>query len=200
MGPTAEPWPEEERLALEALTGSPVDPSIFTAEQGDGRERILAGLLEGLGAGRRLLRNTRAVIEGLPEREVLTHKLSLPAEATPALLASLTGEFDEHASPLPAPVLSDDPRLAWLVDYLEKNERDKLVLICSTIARAEAVAEHLGSIGGGLIAGLTAFGAAAGTNYLPQVPEPVYWLAPVVVLSPLFQVASAGYRRGRTSA
>ena len=101
---------------------------------------ILAGLLEGLGAGRRLLRNTRAVIEGLPEREVLTHKLSLPAEATPALLASLTGEFDEHAAPLPAPVLSDDPRLAWLLDYLEKNERDKLVLICSTIARAEAVA------------------------------------------------------------
>ncbi len=66
--------------------------------------------------------------------------------------------------------------------------------------RAPWVAEHLGSIGGGLIAGLTAFGAAAGTNYLPQVPEPVYWLAPVVVLSPLFQVASAGYRRGRTSA
>ena len=145
LGPTAEPWPEEERLALEALTGSPVDPSIFTAEQGDGRERILAGLLEGLGAGRRLLRNTRSVIEGLPEREVLTHKLALPAKATPALLASLTGEFDDQAAPLPAPVLSDDPRLAWLVDYMEKNERDKLVLICSTIARAEAVAGHLGA-------------------------------------------------------
>lgn len=62
--------------------------------------------------------------------------------------------------------------------------------------RTPWVGEHLGSIGGGLIAGLTAFGAAAGTNYLPQVPEPVYWLAPTVVLSPLLQWASARYRTG----
>ena len=64
--------------------------------------------------------------------------------------------------------------------------------------RVPWVAEHMGSIGGGLIAGLTAFGAAAGTNYLPQVPEPIYWLGPVVVLSPLLQRASARYRRSTT--
>lgn len=65
-------------------------------------------------------------------------------------------------------------------------------------SRAPWVGEHLGSIGGGLIAGLTAFGAAAGTNYLPEVPEPVYWLAPTVVLSPLLQWASARYRSAGT--
>jgi len=144
MGPTAEPWPEEEKLALEELTGTPIDPALFTTEQGDGRERALAALLEGLGAGRRVLRNTRAVIEGLPEREVIPHPLSLPAEASPALTASLTAEFDENARPQPAPVLADDPRLAWLQDYLQKNERDKLVLICSTPERASAIAGHLG--------------------------------------------------------
>jgi hypothetical protein len=47
------------------------------------------------------------------------------------------------------------------------------------------VAEHLGAAGGGLIAGLTAFGAAAGTNLLPQLPEPLLWLGPAAVLSPL---------------
>jgi len=145
LGPTAEPWLDAERTALEELTGAPVDPTIFTAEQGDGRERALAALLEGLGAGRRLLRNTRAVIEGLPEREVFSHKLSLPADASPALLASLTGEFDQDAAPQPAAILAEDPRLAWLVEYLGKNERDKLVLICSTIPRATALAGLLGA-------------------------------------------------------
>lgn len=47
------------------------------------------------------------------------------------------------------------------------------------------VAEHLGAAGGGFIAGLTAFGAAAGTNLLPQLPEALLWLGPAAVLSPL---------------
>ncbi len=141
---SADPWSEEEIAALKDLTGSPVEPSALTSEQGDTRERLLATLLEGLGAGRRLLRNTRAVIEGLPEREVFTHKIPLPDAPDPLSLASLTGEFDADGAPLPAPVRADDPRLAWLRDYLAKNERDKLVLICSTPARAIAIAGHLG--------------------------------------------------------
>ncbi len=59
--------------------------------------------------------------------------------------------------------------------------------------RAPWIAVHLGAIGGGLIAGLTAFGAAALTNYLPAVPEPVVWLAPTVVLGPLLRRASRAY-------
>lgn len=51
--------------------------------------------------------------------------------------------------------------------------------------RTTWVSVHVGAIGGGLIAGLTAFGAAAGTNYVPAVPEPVWWLGPTVVLGPL---------------
>jgi hypothetical protein len=66
--------------------------------------------------------------------------------------------------------------------------------------RAPWVAEHIGAIGGGLIAGLTAFVAAVGTNYLPQVPEPIYWLGPVVVLGPLLHCASARYRRASPTA
>lgn len=55
------------------------------------------------------------------------------------------------------------------------------------------VAVHLGAIGGGLIAGLTAFGAAAGTNYVPAVPEWILWLAPAAVLSPLLVRAGRAY-------
>ncbi len=59
--------------------------------------------------------------------------------------------------------------------------------------RRRWVAMHLGAIGGGLIAGLTAFSAAVLTNYLPSVPEPLVWLAPTALLSPLLQRASKRY-------
>ena len=147
LNPTTDPWPEEEVAALQELTGAPVDAAIFSAEQGDGRERALAALLEGLGAGRRLLRNTRAVIEGLPEREVITHTLTLPEDADKPLKSAVSREFDLDGAALPAPVLASDPRLAWLRDYIAHNERDKLVLLCSTPERAAAIASHLGETG-----------------------------------------------------
>lgn len=59
--------------------------------------------------------------------------------------------------------------------------------------RGPWVAVHLGAIGGGLIAGLTAFGAAAVTNYVPAVPEWILWLAPAAVLSPLLVRAGRAY-------
>lgn len=53
--------------------------------------------------------------------------------------------------------------------------------------RERWVAVHLGAIGGGLIAGITAFAAATLTNWVPAVPEPVVWLAPTVILGPLLR-------------
>lgn len=61
-------------------------------------------------------------------------------------------------------------------------------------SRERWVAVHLGAIGGGLIAGCTAFAAAAVTNYLPQVPEPLVWLTPPAVLAPWLVVAGRRYR------
>lgn len=49
------------------------------------------------------------------------------------------------------------------------------------------VVMHLGAIGGGLIAALTAFSAAVLSNYATWIPEFVVWLAPAAVLSPLLQ-------------
>lgn len=145
LAPSDEPWSDEDRAALEKLAGLPIDPAIFTAEQGEGRERVLAALLESLGAGRRLLRNTRASVEGLPEREVLEQKLAFAAKAPAILKKSLATEFLADGQPNPkSTVRPDDPRLQWLVAYLKENEQDKMVLICSTPARAIALAGHLG--------------------------------------------------------
>lgn len=146
LAPTPEPWPEEEHAALNEFLGTPVDPAVFTQEQGDGRERVIAALLETLGIGRRLLRNTRATVEGLPERELFAQKLPWPEEAPEALKESLRSEFllpDGEPNP-DHTVLPEDPRLAWLENYIKENPRDKIVLICATRAKAERIAELLG--------------------------------------------------------
>ena len=142
---STEPWPSEEHQALEELCGSPIDPAALTAEQGDGRERIVSALLEAVGAGRRLLRNSRASIEGLPEREVFVERLSLPADAADELRAALRDEFLPNGTAnAAAPIVEGDPRIAWLKQYLESNPRDKVVLICTTPARAAAIAGSFG--------------------------------------------------------
>jgi ATP-dependent helicase HepA len=145
LTPAPEPWTDDEHKALEELCGSPVDATTLTADQGDGRERIVAALLEAVGAGRRLLRNSRSSIEGLPEREVLVEKLTLLPDASAELCASLRHEFlaDGTANPAAA-IVEDDPRIAWLEAYLEGNPRDKVVLVCTTPARAAAIAGSFG--------------------------------------------------------
>ncbi len=145
LAPTPEPWPEEEHAALAEFLGTPVDASIFTNEQGDGRERVIAALLEMLGIGRRLLRNTRSSVEGLPERELFAHKLPFPTEAPEALAAALRGEFSpEDGKPAPEiTVEPGDPRIAWLEAYIKENPRDKIVLIGATRAKAEALTRLL---------------------------------------------------------
>ena len=45
---------------------------------------------------------------------------------------------------------------------------------------------HVHGAAGALISAVTAFAAAAGPRLLPGLPEPVLWLAPTALLTPLF--------------
>ncbi|MGI8603068.1 MAG: RNA polymerase-associated protein RapA [Verrucomicrobiales bacterium] len=143
-GAALEPWLEEDRQALERLIGSEVDASALGAEAHEGRDRLLAALLETVGAGRRLLANSRAIIEGLPEREALPQKLTVSNEDA-TLLSLLAEEFSPDGLPNPAFALPpDDPRLSWLRRYVDENPKDKIVLICATQHKAAAIAGALG--------------------------------------------------------
>ena len=146
LGTSLDPWLDEDRLILEEVIGAPVDPALLVTEAPDGRERVLAALLESTGAGRRLLRNSRAVIEGLPEREALPEKLAFPDSASGDTLGySLGAEFTADGEPNPDFLLSpDDPRVTWLIDYVNANPRDKVVLICAARQKAVAIAGALG--------------------------------------------------------
>lgn len=58
---------------------------------------------------------------------------------------------------------------------------------------------HGSTMGAAYIAGLTAFGAAAMTNYVPSVPEWIVWLAPAVVLTPVLNRMEQRVRQERPS-
>ena len=62
-------------------------------------------------------------------------------------------------------------------------------------ASSQTWMEHHGStMGGALIASLTAFSAAVLTNYLQQVPEFLIWLAPIALGAP---IVNKQVKRGR---
>jgi len=105
--------------------------------------RLIRELLDRHGTGRVLFRNTRASVEGFPQRELHTHLL--PAVVLPHLESELgnsdLNELESHLKPellWGEKWLKTDPRVAWLVDFLKQQRGDKILVIC---ARAETALE-----------------------------------------------------------
>jgi len=114
------------------------------AKQAEGiTDRIaLEDLLDRHGTGRVMFRNTRATVKGFPRRQAHLCPLERPADAA-AFLAELADEFRADTFPTPAPYspprLVDDPRLEFLVKLLRDVAPEKVLLICRTREKAEAI-------------------------------------------------------------
>lgn len=115
--------PAEAAAQLEALLGDS-DASAKqlltrvragSLEAGD-RQRLLNELIDRHGTGRVLFRNTRAAVQGFPQRREMLY--SLPADDA-------------------------DPRLAWLVEHLRALAPERALLICRQAQVAIDLAESL---------------------------------------------------------
>lgn len=99
-------------------------------------------LLDQHGTGRVMFRNTRATITGFPKRTARLCPLS-PEPTPSSVLERLREEFRTDANPdLAARAstdFSEDPRIPWLVDLLRSLDPAKVLLICRTRAKAEAI-------------------------------------------------------------
>ena len=91
----------------------------------DARAALLEELLDQHGPGRVMYRNTRAAIKGFPKRKVHI----LPLDEEPRLAAERAADNSEEARSYP---LSGDPRVEWLVGFLQKRRTAKVLLICRT--------------------------------------------------------------------
>ena len=107
--------------------------------------QALSELLDQHGTGRVMFRNTRATITGFPDRSA--HLIALPCgegdHDRAALLGRLTAEFeaDTQAESATAflPDFTNDPRIPWLVKLIRSVKRAKVLLICRTREKVEAI-------------------------------------------------------------
>ena len=111
---------------------------------GDSRVRseLMEALLDQHGTGRVMFRNTRATISGFPRRIARLCSLDEDIENV-ELFNALAEEFSADTDATLAdhfhPDFSADPRIDWLVDLLRTLGDGKILLICRTQRKVEAI-------------------------------------------------------------
>jgi ATP-dependent helicase HepA len=141
----ARPLAAGEAGHLARLLGEPV-AALRARLGGDdaaaAREACLEALLDQHGTGRVMFRNTRTTVAGFPARRARLQPLGALDQA-----GQLAGEWAADSDPDTArgfrPDFAQDPRIPWLADLLSTLGGEKVLLICHTQAKAEAIAEAL---------------------------------------------------------
>lgn len=100
-------------------------PNMATKGEVPDLQRVISDLLDRHGMGRIVFRNTRAAMPNFPERK--------------AFLVPLDGEEDTGMPPN----YDDDPRIDWLVDFIRKHRKTKVLLICQTLEKVFAIEKAL---------------------------------------------------------
>ncbi|MCS6244367.1 MAG: RNA polymerase-associated protein RapA [Opitutus sp.] len=119
----------------------------LSAGKAGARDALLRTLLDQHGTGRVVFRNTRAAMTGFPKRQYCPVAI---ADATPTLLARVGRELQAEETGEIATLrfsYKEDPRLDWLVGFLQKNAPAKVLLICRSerkvLALEAAIKEKL---------------------------------------------------------
>ncbi|MDP1831299.1 MAG: RNA polymerase-associated protein RapA [Geothrix sp.] len=113
------------------------------AQGDDGiRKAWIDALLDLHGTGRVMFRNTRETVAGFPKRVAHLHPLEVPPE-DPGRYQALAREWVADADPDAGtgfrPDVMKDPRMDWLAALLRSLGQEKVLLICHTQRKAEAI-------------------------------------------------------------
>ncbi|MFM8332951.1 MAG: RNA polymerase-associated protein RapA [Candidatus Methylumidiphilus sp.] len=115
------------------------------------REALTRLLLDRHGTGRILFRNTRATVQGFPERQLQAQPLPWPKDYTAtadSLEQRLFPETAYRQSGASPAWWRFDPRVRWLVDTLNRLKPAKALVICAKAATAIELEEALRVLGG----------------------------------------------------
>ncbi|WP_429045364.1 RNA polymerase-associated protein RapA [Aeromonas hydrophila] len=145
---------EAKRILASQLEG--LDLSDATA-----RQQAIAKLLDQHGTGRVLFRNSRANIQGFPERHLNVYPMPLPEQYKTAIkvmgmMGGNGGDLQTRALRYlyPEKIFQQfegdnatwtqfDPRVEWLLELLLSARQQKVLVICSEAATAIALEEAL---------------------------------------------------------
>ncbi|MBU3057054.1 RNA polymerase-associated protein RapA [Pseudomonas indica] len=103
----------------------------------DASARLIRELLDRHGTGRLLFRNTRAAVQGFPERELHPYPLPCPAEYMELPLGEHAELYPEVSFQAQQEGGEDerwwrfDPRVDWLIDTLKMLRKFKVLVICA---------------------------------------------------------------------
>ena len=114
------------------------DPQAEPQSRARARETLINILLDRHGTGRVLFRNTRATVEGFPEREVLPVSLPLPEDYGACLAGTGAAQHDPALRLTPEALHEGskswwqiDPRVSWLSATLRGLRPAKVLVICA---------------------------------------------------------------------
>ena len=114
------------------------EADISTDEQ---KKQLIQSLIDRHGPGRVIFRNKRSVMPGFPKRQA--NLVSLNADDK--ILKPYQNEFESDKNGTLDCMYSfeKDPRILWLVDFLKKDKKSKVLVICKTKEKAKAIDEAL---------------------------------------------------------
>ena len=135
---------------LEAYLGEEIVSEFEKADDPDiSVDHLIQSLLDRHGTGRVLFRNTRDTVAGFPARKLQEYPLALPEEYKIGLEAldielDLQALLNQQLHPESLYWEQDawlefDPRVTWLIDWLENHYDDKVLLICAHAETALAL-------------------------------------------------------------
>jgi ATP-dependent helicase HepA len=102
--------------------------------------KAINALLDRHGTGRVLFRNTRAAIQGFPERILHSHPLTFTESLD---IAAPINDWLQIENILGTDWLALDLRIQWLSEFLKNHRNDKILLICAQAETAIQLEEHL---------------------------------------------------------
>ena len=130
--------PDAERLP--SLLGR------ISAGDESARDALVDALIDRHGTGRVMVRNRRAAVGGFPSRIAHIENLNVGGD-DPTLHGRLLAEFladvEPERHPEPAHDYARDPRMDWLLAMIERTAPQKLLLICRSRAKVQALEEAL---------------------------------------------------------
>lgn len=117
------------------------------------RDKLLEALVDRHGTGRVIFRNTRKALKGFPKRKVISHLLEASEhlsedEHRARLCEEFNKEYrvhesDEGSSENYKYSFKHDRRIQWLAGFLKSLKGEKLLLICRSKEKVEALQSSL---------------------------------------------------------
>ncbi|WP_137971476.1 RNA polymerase-associated protein RapA [Pseudomonas sp. F(2018)] len=127
---------EQAHATIARFLGAEGEALLAAVTDGDSEAaaRLIRELLDRHGTGRVLLRNTRAAVQGFPERQLHPYPLPCPtqyADLQPGEHAELYPEVSYQAQGEDEAWWRFDPRVDWLIDTLKMLKKFKVLVICA---------------------------------------------------------------------